>query len=167
MRGFMRGILIFFFGGVIGAMLGIALGIFLFPYVFPQRSGSQQISEAVRTPLVASGSFIHADPADPVRYGKGRVSVYERALFLEPDFEVAPGPGFHVYLVPKEKIRSSEDLGNAMFIDLGPLRAFKGSQRYEIPIGLTLSHYPTVVIWSERFGILIAPADLAFASKSS
>ena len=47
-----------------------------------------------------------------------------------------------------------------MFIDLGGLRAFKGSQRYAIPAGVDLAKYPSVVIWCERFGVLISPADL-------
>jgi hypothetical protein len=55
------------------------------------------------------------------------VSVYERAVFLEPDFEVGPGPAYHVYLVPKATIRSEADMTNVMFVDLGRLRAFKGS----------------------------------------
>ena len=95
-----------------------------------------------------------------MHYGKGRVSVYERTVFLEPDFEVGPGPAFHVYLVPKASIRSSSDLKDTMFVDLGGLRAFKGSQRYSIPAGVNLKDYQSVIIWCERFGVLISPADL-------
>ena len=40
-----------------------------------------------------TGTFIHANPSDPIHWGRGKVSVYERAVFLEPDFEVGPGPG--------------------------------------------------------------------------
>ena len=166
MRGFLRGILIFIFGGVLGTAFGLGLGFFLFPFVFPPAPGTDLLSDVERTKLVASGAFIHANPSDPIHYGKGKVSVFERTLFLEPDFEVGPGPAFHVYLVPKENVRSSGDLGDAMYIDLGPLRAFKGSQRYTIPSGLTLSQFPTVLIWCERFGVLISPADLSFASKT-
>ena len=93
--------------------------------------------------------------------GKGRVSVYEHTVYLESDFEVGPGPAFHVYLVPKGSIRSSSDLKDVMFVDLGGLRAFKGSQRYAIPAGVNLKDYQSVIIWCERFGVLISPADLA------
>src|ERR1700754_198829 len=31
---------------------------------------------------VATGSFIHANKSDPVHWGKGKVSVYQRAVFL-------------------------------------------------------------------------------------
>ena len=158
-----RSIAIFITGGVLGTAFGVALGFFIFPYVFPPPQATEQLADAERSKLVASGMFIHANPSDPVHYGKGHVSVYERAVFLESDFEVGPGPAFHVYLVPKASIRSSSDLKDAMFVDLGGLRAFKGSQRYAIPAGVNLNEYQSVIIWCERFGVLISPADLRTA----
>lgn len=165
MRGFWRGLLIFFLGGVLGTGLGVALGFFLFPYVFPPPPAAEQLTEADRSPLVATGTFIHANPSDPVHWGKGRVSVYENTVFLEPDFEVGPGPAYHVYLVPKASLRQNGDLKDAMYVDLGGLRAFKGSQRYRIPDGVKLADYPSVIIWCERFSVLISPADLKPAAR--
>ena len=156
----MRAIVIFLFGGVLGTGFGVALGFFLFPFVFPPPPAAEQLIEADRSPLVASGTFVHANPSDPIHWGRGRVSVYQRTVFLEPDFEVGPGPAFHVYLVPAAGIREAAAVKDAMFIDLGGLRAFKGSQRYAIPAGVNLKDYPSVVIWCERFGVLISPADL-------
>ena len=133
-------------------------------FVFPPPAAMEQLTEAERSP-VANGTFIHADPSDPVHWGRGKVSVYERAVFLEPDFEVGPGPAYHVYLVPKASVRKESDVKDAMYVDLGRLRAFKGSQRYVIPAGVDLQKYPSVVIWCERFSVLISPADLAFAVR--
>jgi len=164
MHGFWRGIAIFLLGGVLGTGLGIALGFFFFPYVFPPPPAAESLTEADRAKLAATGTFIHANPSDPVHWGKGRVSVYERAVLLEPDFEVGPGPAFHVLLVPKAQVRSSADVKDAMYVDLGGLRAFKGSQRYPIPAGVDLKNYPSVVIWCERFSVLISPADLSAAA---
>ncbi len=48
-----------------------------------------------------------------------------------------------------------------MFVDLGRLRAFKGSQRYAIPAGLDLARFQSVIVWCEQFSVLISPADLA------
>ena len=163
MRSFWRGIVIFLFGGVFGTGFGVALGFFLFPFVFPPPTAIEQVAEADRTPLIATGTFIHANPSDPIHYGKGKVSVYERAVFLEPDFEVGPGPAFHVYLVPKRNIRDAAAVKDSMYVDLGGLRAFKGSQRYPIPAGVDLKNYQSVVIWCERFSVLISPADLMAA----
>jgi len=158
-----RGIAVFVLGGALGTVFGVAVGFFIFPYVFPPPTATEQLADAERSRLVASGTFVHANPSDPVHYGKGRVSVYERTLFLEPDFEVGAGPAFHVYLVPKAPIRTSSDLKDTMFVDLGALRAFKGSQRYSIPAGIDLKDYKSVIIWCERFGVLISPADLMTA----
>jgi hypothetical protein len=155
-----RDFVMFVVGGIAGTAFGIALGFFFFPYVFPPPPAMEALTEADRSRLVATGTFIHANPSDPVHYGSGQVSVYERTVFLGDDFDVGPGPAFHVYLVPKASIRSSSDMKGVMFVDLGRLRAFKGSQRYPIPPGVDLTKYPSVVIWCERFSVLISPADL-------
>lgn len=163
MRRFLRDVVVFFFGGIVGTVFGVALGFFIFPYVFAPPPATDSLSEADRTRLVASGTFIHANPSDPIHHGRGKVSVYERTVFLESDFEVGPGPAYHVYLVPKASIRSSSDIKDVMYVDLGRLRAFKGSQRYAIPAGVDLANYPSVIIWCERFNVLISPADLKSA----
>ena len=160
MRGLGRGITIFLIGGVFGAAFGVALGFFVYPFVFPPPPASEMLTEAERSPLIASGDFIHANPSDPVHWGKGKVSIYAGMVFLEADFEVGPGPAFHVYLVPKSTIRSSADLKGVKHVDLGGLRAFKGSQRYAIPAGVNLSDYSSLIIWCEAFSVLISPADL-------
>jgi hypothetical protein len=160
MRNIWRAIAIFCLGGLFGSGFGVALGFFLFPFVFPPPTAVEQLTEADRSALVATGTFIHANPSDPVHWGKGKVSVYERTVFLEPDFEVGPGPKYHVYLAPKPSVRREADVKDSMFIDLGRLRAFKGSQRYTVPAGVDLKKYPSVVIWCEQFSVLISPADL-------
>jgi hypothetical protein len=165
MRRLWRAIVIFVVGGLFGTVLGFALGIFFFPYLFPPPPAAEQLSEADRSPLVATGTFIHANPSDPVHYGSGKVSVYERTVFLEPDFEVGPGPKYHVYLVPKPGVRDVAAVKDSMVVDLGRLRAFKGSQRYAIPAGVDLAKYPSVVIWCEAFSVLISPADLTPVAK--
>jgi hypothetical protein len=156
-----RSIAIFLAGALVGTGAGVALGFFLFPFVFPPPPAVEQITEADRqNRVVAVGTFIHANPSDPVHYGSGSVTVRADSVFLEPNFEVGPGPKYHVYLVPKGMIRASSDLKNQAFVDLGRLRSFKGSQRYSIPAGTDLSKYPSVIIWCEQFSVLISPADL-------
>ena len=80
MNRFWRGVAIFVLGGVLGTGFGVALGFFIFPYVFPPPPAAEQLTDSERSKLVASGSFIHANPSDPVHYGKGRVSVYDRPM---------------------------------------------------------------------------------------
>ena len=161
----MRLLVTFLFGAVFGAAGGVALGFFLFPFVFPPPPATEEL-RAVQTDKIAEGTFIHANPSDPIHYGSGGVSVYSDTVFLHEDFEVGPGPNYHVYLVPKANIRSSSDLGSAMYVDLGQLRAFKGSQNYTIPAGLDLNDFASVIIWCARFSVLISPADLTFETGS-
>ena len=77
MRRFWRGILIFVLGGLLGTSFGFAVGVLVFPYLFPPPPAAEQLSEADRSTLVATGNFIHANPSDPLHYGSGKVSVYE------------------------------------------------------------------------------------------
>jgi hypothetical protein len=156
-----RSLALFLTGGVLGAGFGVAVGIFIFPYLFPPPPAAETLTEADRSPLVATGTFIHANPSDPVHWGRGRVSVYERTVFLEPDFKVGPGPKYHVYLLPKAQVRSEADVESAAPVDLGRLRSFEGSQRYSIPQSVKLDHVNSVVIWCAQFGVLISPADLS------
>jgi hypothetical protein len=156
-----RSLALFLGGGILGTGFGVALGFFLFPFVFPPPPAAEQLTETDRRGrIVAEGTFIHANKSDPVHWGKGSVTVRQDSVFLGEDFEVGPGPKYHVYLVPKPSIRASGDLSGQMFVDLGRLRAFKGSQRYAVPAGLDLSRFQSVIIWCEQFSVLISPADL-------
>lgn len=156
-----RYFLIFLFGLLLGGGLGFAFGIFVYPFIFLSDivATEQVVDESERT-LVATGQFIHANPSDPIHYGSGGVKVYDDLLHLEADFEVGPGPKYHVYLVPLEEVTPETEVEQTMYVDLGRLRAFKGSQNYPIPAGVDLSNYPSVVIWCEQFDVLISPARL-------
>ena len=159
-----RAIAIFLFGGVLGTAFGVAAGFFVYPFVFPPPEAMETLSAEEKTRVVAEGQFIHANPSDPIHYGMGKVTVYETLVHLDSDFEVGPGPKFHVYLVPRAEVRDEAAVKSTMFVDLGRLRAFKGSQKYPIPAGVDLKNYPSVVIWCAQFDVLISPADLTFDS---
>lgn len=157
MKNFIVGL---FMGVVFGVVGGFAGGIFVFPYLFPPPPVNESVDAAISSDIVASGSFVHANPSDPVHYGKGRVSVYPKLVHLETDFEVGPGPKFHVYLVPLDEVTASTRVQDTMFVDLGRLKAFSGSQNFAIPDGVDLVKYKSVVIWCEQFDVLISPAAL-------
>jgi hypothetical protein len=152
-------------GGFLGVAAGFAIGIFVYPYVFLADIVATDHAPD-RSRVVATGQFVHVNPSDPVHYGKGMVTVYEDTVHLGSDFEVGPGPKFHVYLVPKKPVTSADDVKSSMFVDLGRLRAFKGSQNYAVPAGIDLANYGSVVIWCEAFGVLISPAALNIGSSA-
>ena len=159
----MRQFFIFVVGGLLGLIGGFAVGIFVYPYIFlADIVADERLENAAERSVVATGTFIHADPSDPIHYGKGSVTVYADALQIGADFEVGPGPKYHVYLVPEASVTPETPVDETMFVDLGRLRAFKGSQVFRIPAGVSPRSYQSVVIWCEQFGVLISPAALTF-----
>lgn len=147
-------------GGFLGLAAGFAVGIFVYPYIFLNDVIATDQAPGAEKNALASGMFVHADPGDPVHYGKGMVTAYADTIHLGTDFEVGPGPKFHVYLVPKKPVTSAQDVTSSEIVDLGRLRAFKGSQTYAVPANVDVAKYGSVVIWCEAFGVLISPAAL-------
>lgn len=152
----------FLIGGLLGAVTGFATGIFVYPYIFLADIVAMETANSATQTMVAGGMFKHANPSDPIHYGKGGVTVYRQSVHLHADFEVGPGPKYHVYLVPDADVTPETDVAKSEFVDLGRLKAFKGSQNYAVPAGLDLAKYKSVVIWCEQFGALISPAMLTF-----
>jgi hypothetical protein len=160
-----RYFVLLFIGLVLGGTAGFAGGIFVYPYLFLNDIvANEPVTDEPSRTLVATGEFVHADPSDPIHRGQGGVKVYRDLLHLTSDFEVGPGPKYHVYLVPVDEVTPSTAVEKTMFVDLGRLRAFRGSQNYPIPSGVNLKDYPHVVIWCERFSVLISPARLEYVN---
>ena len=74
--------------------------------------------------------------------------------------EVQDLPGLHVALSAAEAVNSDTDFLGADKIILGPVTPGSGEQDYPIPEGFDAGNYPTVVIWSRPFGIVVAKASL-------
>jgi hypothetical protein len=151
-------------GCLLGAAAGFAAGIFAFPYLFPPPELNEQVTDRDSSEIIGRGRFIHANPSDPVHYGRGTVTLYADLLHLNADFEVGPGPKYHVYLVPLAEVGTDTRVDQTMFVDVGRLKAFGGSQNYPLPAGIDLRAYPSVVIWCEQFSVLISPASLSFGA---
>jgi hypothetical protein len=162
LKKFFTGLLI---GACLGGALGFAGGIFLFPYLFPPPEVNETVTGRSDEEVLARGRFVHADPSDPIHFGEGGVRIYDDILHLEADFMVGPGPKYHVYLVPRPDVTPDTRVQDTMFIDLGRLKAFSGSQNYPLPKGLNIERYGSVVIWCEQFNVLISPAALTLGSN--
>jgi len=156
-------------GGLGGTAFGFALGIFVYPFWFLQGTAMERLADSPTRVEVAREQFVHVNASDPIHWGKGSTTLYregasDAVVFLHGDFEVGPGPRFHVYLVDNPNVRSRADFQASRQIDLGRLHAFKGSQIYSVPKRTRLADYKSVVIWCKEFGVLISPASLAAAA---
>ena len=154
--------------GIAGLIIGIAIGvagtILAYPFIFPPPEVNEQVVNVQAKSVIATGTFIHPNPSDPVHWGKGGVSVYQGPegleIFLQQDFEVGPGPAYHVYISTGRDIRNNDDFESARNIDIGKLKSFKSSQVYRLPVTTDQSNINSVVVWCEAFGQLITSASL-------
>ena len=88
-------------------------------------------------------------------------SVAGKALLIEhdggrtlrfEDFETVNGPNLHIYL--------STDLDANDFVDLGKIKATRGSVNYEIANSVDVDRYNKVLVWCVPFGVLFSYAEL-------
>ena len=80
----------------------------------------------------------------------GLATIYQladggRVLRFE-DFNVLNGPELHVWLVGENPVPNTVGTEPDVYYDLGNLKGNIGDQNYEIPEGLDLSEYNSVVI---------------------
>ena len=81
-----------------------------------------------------------------------------RFLRLE-ELRTSNGPDLFVYL-SAAAADAPRDSFDDDFVSLGRLRANRGSQNYEIPAGVSLDRYRSVVIWCRRFTYAFGAAAL-------
>ena len=82
-------------------------------------------------------------------------------LRFEDDFAIDNGPDLNVYLVRGVDADGPAGAFDDDFIDLGDLKGNIGAQNYELPEGVDITEYDTVVIWCVRFGVAFNAANLA------
>jgi hypothetical protein len=127
----------------------------------PAEPDESVVTEAPAPQIVtlAEGSFVSLG-----RYsGEGTAMVLndgsdQRFLRFE-NFSTDNGPDLRVYLTASD---ANGDTGafDDDFVDLGVLKGNIGDQNYEIPPGVDLSVYDTVVVWCVRFSTPFTAADL-------
>ncbi len=101
---------------------------------------------------------------DTMHRAEGTASIYQigdtkRALRLDP-FTVTSGPDLHVLLSQHSEPRTSAEALLPVHVDLGPLRVLSGAQNFDIPDGVPVSGYKSVVIYSRSLNLVFSTATL-------
>jgi hypothetical protein len=145
---------------VLGAFLVTALvaGVYLGRSQLIDDEVNEQVARASATgnELVARGQF------EPVAHSVNGTATTIRTsggrhLLTLTNFEVDNGPDLRVYLVAGPA-RDESEVDD--FEDLGALKGNKGNQQYELPRGIDLDRYTTVVVWCRAFSVNFARAPL-------
>jgi len=109
---------------------------------------------------VAQGDFIprgrYSGEGDAIVLNDGS----EQRFVRFENFSTDNGPDLRVYLSASDANGDSGAFDDD-FVDLGVLKGNIGDQNYEIPVGVDLSVYDTVVVWCVRFSTPFTAADLA------
>jgi len=123
----------------------------------PPASTTSTSEQTAGPTTLLTGEFRDADSG---HRSAGTATIYEiedgSTLLRFEDFEVTNGPDLHVYLVPHENPTISEDLGG--YVDLGPLKGNIGDQNYEVPDGVDISEFGSVVIYCVPFAVVFSVA---------
>jgi hypothetical protein len=109
--------------------------------------------------VVVQGQFMDADA---FHQGAGSATVYqqgEKIVLRLENFSVTNGPDLHVILSKHPAPTSRSDVGED-YIDLGQLKGNQGDQNYNIPPGVPLPEYQSVVIYCVPFHVIFATASL-------
>jgi Electron transfer DM13 len=122
----------------------------------PPSGRSEHRPDRPRNVLLARGRFEGVAHDASGTASAIRLAAGGRVLTLTA-FEVDNGPDLRVYLVAG---RARDESEVDEFEDLGGLKGNKGNQQYDIPRGLNLHSYSTVVIWCRAFSVNFARAPL-------
>ena len=133
----------------------------------PEIAADDEMPSAGPT-VLARGSF---RDADAVHKGTGQATLYAlpngRHLIRFEDFRTTNGPDLVVYLTKHASPESADDVVDDGYLSLGVLKGNVGNQNYEVPPGVDVDEYGSVVIWCELFGVLFSPAPLVRESDDA
>lgn len=124
----------------------------------PAPSTTEPTAEPVAPVVVSEGGFTSIDHDTSGSALVLDVGGDGRVVRLE-DLATDNGPDLFVYLSAAPLSDGEQALDDDV-VDLGRLKGNLGSQNYEVPAGVDLDRYRTVVIWCRRFSSGFGAAEL-------
>lgn len=95
---------------------------------------------------------------------KGSWSVVERDgktfIVFADDFRAAKGPDLKIFLSPKSVADATGKNAVDGSLNIGELKKTKGTQEYEVPAGVDLSAYGSVLVHCEAYSVLWGGGNL-------
>lgn len=136
---------------------GFGLGVYFLPILTAPPSPDAAALEAMSQNAVYTAEFApDLRGEDFLHWGKGQVSITQTQIIHEGT--LAPGPDYMVYLVPQFVTHEDEflPLKDQSHV-IGPVKTFEGFA-LDLPEGIHLEDYTTVLVWCEAFSEFIAAA---------
>ncbi len=132
-------------------VIGFAAGVYTLPLLIAPDAPTEQQLAAASTNVQYTTQFNkQRQDSDVFHWGKGEVSITDRQIVFKG--ELSPGPDYKLYLSP-EYLETEDQFGELkpQMIQVSAINTFDGFI-VDIPEGIDLEQFNTVVIWCEQFG---------------
>ena len=141
------------------AMLGIgfALGVYTLPILTAPKGPEKPVLQATAATALYKGRFDrNLKGSDFLHWGEGEVRIMRDRIALEG--RLAPGPDYKLYVAPsfvdtKEGFLRIKEQSKRV----GDVKTFDGFI-VDVPPGIDVGNYTTVVVWCEAFSQFISSA---------
>lgn len=137
--------------------VGFALGIYALPILTAPEGPDKAVLQATAASALFKGSFDrNLKGSDFVHWGEGEVSLMSDKIAHEG--RLAPGPDYKLYLAP-EFVDTKEGFLKIKMQSkrVGDVKTFDGFL-IDVPAGVDVATYTTVVVWCEAFSQFISAA---------
>jgi hypothetical protein len=139
------------------APCSFALGVYFLPILTaPEAPDATMLEEKAQSALFSAEFTRDLKGSDFLHWGEGKISLTPTEIVHEG--RLAPGPDYKVYLVSRF-VENEEDFlplkAEARLV--GDVKTFDGFL-LNVPDGVDVAQYTTVLIWCETFGEFITAA---------
>lgn len=137
--------------------VGFVLGVYLLPILTaPDGPGDAALAASAEGAMFSAEFTRDLKGSDFLHWGEGSVSITPTQIVHMG--ALAPGPDYMVYLMPTFAEDEAEFLAvKADALRIGPVKTFDGFI-LDLPEGIDLTAYTTVLVWCEAFGEFITAA---------
>ncbi|MEL6168126.1 MAG: DM13 domain-containing protein [Pseudomonadota bacterium] len=142
----------------IALAIGFALGIYFLPILTaPDSPDAAMLEQSAADALFTADLTRDLRGSDVLHWGEGTISVTRSQIVHEG--RLAPGPDYKLYLFPDfvEHEDEFEPLRDQAVL-VGDVDTFSGFV-VEVPAGVDVAAYNTVVVWCESFSEFITAAQ--------
>jgi hypothetical protein len=138
--------------------IGFALGIYLLPILTaPDSPDAAELAQMAQDAEYTAEFTRDLKGSDFLHWGEGTVSVSADRVVHEG--ALAPGPDYKMYLVPEFVTDEAEfEAVKVRSTQIGDVKTF-GGVIVDVPQGIDINDYTTVLIWCEAFGEFITAAQ--------
>jgi hypothetical protein len=128
---------------------------------FPSGSTANALSEPAGATPLSRGEF---GVVDAIHRGEGSASVFRLSngqhIMRFDAFRVTNGPDLFVYLSGHPAPRTRDQLHDGADLELGRLKGNVGNQNYDLPAGVDVSRFKSVVVYCKQFSVVFSTAEL-------